>query len=83
MKLKMKMKRMTATRGWERTVRIGRPLSRTVAVSAHIGPSGGVPKADLLPQFLRAPSRSLIRTPSHHQSLSPLGNTPTKIMRKL
>ena len=78
-----KKKKIPGIRGGERAARIGRPLSRMVQVSARIGPSGGVPKASLLPQFHRAPPRSLMRPSSHQPSLSPPENTPTKTMQKL
>lgn len=74
--------RMIETLGGERAVRIGRLLSRMVEVPAHIGPSGGVPRAGLL-QFLRAPSRNLIRASSHQLGLGPPRNTPTRTMQKL
>ena len=72
----------TGTQDGEGTHRIGRPHFRTLEDPVHIGLSGGVPKADLL-QFPRAPSRSLIRTPSHQLSLSPPKNSPTRTAQEL
>ena len=80
---KRKRKKMTGIRGGERAVRIGRPLSRTMEISARIGPSGGVLKAGGLLQFPRMLSRSHLRPLSRQLSLSPPTNTPTRTTQRL
>ena len=87
MRIKRKRRRKRGetmeTRGGERAVSTGLPLSGMVEATARIGPSGGAPKAGPLHQFLRALSRSLIRRLNRQLSPTPPKSTPTRITQKL